>query len=270
MMKHSFTIGVGLALLVVLPTAGFNQQAPESLQQALDRTIAALEQLAGLDQRLSQHDTSAIRDARAWTEPALAVPADRPQARDEELDQLRHDVVALQGALDGDTRIGATPVDSAGLNPATAGSQPAITATPATTGLDEAARHGLSAPSNAPTNTAKNVVPVPAPAAKRAFEPSGYSADALEFGRALYRREKFDAALVQFESQGTNIEATYWKARCLDRLNKQSEAIAAYNQVIASPSAGALVARAKDDVEFLAWRIAIESATKPASGKEQP
>jgi tetratricopeptide (TPR) repeat protein len=264
MMKHNFAIGVGLALAVVLPTAALGKQAPETLQQALDRTLAALEQLAGIEQRLAKHDASAVREAIAWTEPGIAVPADQPQARDEQLDALRHEVVALQGALDGDTRTNAPAATAKSPN----SPQPS-SATAATTGLDDATRRALGAP-NSPRSGARDGAQDALPAAKRTFEPSGYSADPLELGRALYRREKFAAALVQFESQGTNIEATYWKARCLEHLNQSSDAIAAYNQVIASPAAGELVKRAKDDLEFLQWRLAIERANKPAPVKEQP
>ena len=263
MMKHNFAVGVGLALLVVLPTSALGVQAPETLQQALERTLAALEQLAGIEQRLAKHDTGAIRDAIASTEPALAVPADRPQARDEQLDLLRREVVSLQGALDGDSRIGAPATKSNAVE-----SQRTPASGAATTGLDEATRRALGAPVSAQEKLDGALGSAPAP--KRTFEPRGYSADPLELGRALYRREKFADALVQFESQGTQIEATYWKARCLERLNKSSDAIAAYKQVVASPSAGPLAARAKDDLEFLTWCTSIQRAAQPSPAKEQP
>jgi tetratricopeptide (TPR) repeat protein len=263
MMKHNFAVGVALALAVVLPTAALGKQAPETLQQALERTIAALEQLAGIEQRLARHDAGAIRDAIASTEPALTVPANKPQARDEQLDALRHDVVALQGALDGDMRAG-----EPAAKPSAHDSQPPSTSSAATTGLDEATRRALGAPASAEQQIDGALGSAPAP--KRTFEPRGYSADPLELGRALYRREKFGQALVQFESQGTAIEATYWKARCLERLNKTSDAIAAYKQVIASPSAGPLAARAKDDLDFLTWCTAIQRTAQVPSSKEQP
>jgi tetratricopeptide (TPR) repeat protein len=263
MMKHNFAVGVGLALAVVLPTAALGKQAPETLQQALERTLAALEQLTGIEQRLAKHDAGAIRDALASTEPALAVPANQPQARDEQLDLLRHQVVALQGALEGDTRAG---VLAAQVN--APDSQRPPTAGAATTGLDDATRRALGAPASAHDKVDGALGSAPAP--KRTFEPRGYSADPLELGRVLYRREKFAEALVQFESQGTEIEATYWKARCLEHLNKSSDAIAAYKQVIASPSAGPLAARAKDDLDFLTWCAAIQRAAKPSPAKEQP
>jgi tetratricopeptide (TPR) repeat protein len=150
-------------------------------------------------------------------------------------------------------------------SPPFASSTQPITRTAPTTGLNDAARRVLGAPLPEPnTPEAQASDPAAKPAAKHAFEASGYSADPLELGRAYYRREKFEAALIQFESQGTNIEATYWKARCLERLNKPNDAIAAYNQVIASPTAGGLVTLAKDDLEFLKWRIAFEGVKKTA------
>ncbi len=53
-------------------------------------------------------------------------------------------------------------------------------------------------------------------------------------------------------------EADYWTGRCLERLGRETEAVAAYTSVIESEAGVALVERATSDREFLRWMIDFE------------
>jgi tetratricopeptide (TPR) repeat protein len=257
MMKHTFAIGVGLATLFVVPAAT-SQKRADSLEQMLDQTIAALEQLIGLEQRLHDHDATAVADTVARTEPALATPSDHPQGRDDLLDALRRDVVRLQGALEGDQRAGT----AASSNPA----QPTTTAIVATIGLDDAHRSALATKDG---DAAAIGAGDSKKSEKKSFEEAGYAADALLLGQAYFRKGEFAKALKTLSSCGAEVDATYWKARCLEKLGRTDEAIAAYEQVVAAPSGGKCAERAKDDLEFLKWTAAFRESSKTSNNGEQ-
>lgn len=252
MMKHTFAIGVGLATLFVVPAAT-SQKRADSLEQMLDQTIAALEQLIGLEQRLHDHDATAVADTIARTEPALATPSDKPQTRDDLLDALRRDVVRLQGALEGDQRASASTA------------QPTATKTVATIGLDDAHRSALAKDGDTAAIGTRDVKQ----SDKKSFEEAGYAADALRLGQAYYRKGEFAKALKILAGCGAEVDATYWKARCLEKLGRTDEAIAAYEQVVAAPAGGKSAERAKDDLEFLRWTAAFRESSKASNSEEQ-
>lgn len=279
MLKFNYAINLALATLLVVPAVTLGTSQNEPLEQTLRRTMRALEQLAGIEQRLQEHDASAISAALAATEPSLPTPADRPDARDELLVALRADVARLQGEAELlENGVGAT----AELHtPAPPPAEPVVSSdgtaaeAPATLGLDDAARRllaaraavGSSAPS-APSATVSQPTTTNAEG-KRAFEPEGYAADALKLGRAYYRQGQFAQALATFEARRDDPDAAYWRARCLEKLGRGADALAAYSGVIANPKAGAIGERAKEDFDFLQWRLEFEGA-RGGKGAKQP
>ena len=270
MMKFQYAINLGLATLLVVPAVTLGASTNDSLEDTLARTIQALEQLAGIEQRLHEHDVTAIDDARAWSEAPLAVPEANPGARDDLLLELRGNVARLQGDLDGlQSRAPAGSVSAPPL-PADVTEETSVPAGPATVGLDELARRRLTQRPKPAIDTAPVAVQ-PAQGAKSGaprLEPEGYTADPLKLGRAYYRQGRYDQALTAFEGLTGNVEGLYWKARSLEKLGRNAEAIAAFGQVIATPDGGALIERAKEDLDFLQWRLGFDKTRSNGGGKQ--
>lgn len=251
MLRFHSLVCLGLACAFVLPAALVGPRQDEPVTVTLEKTLAALEQLAGLGQRLCERDPSAIAAALAATE---APSAGEPAARDALLDALRGEVVALQGVLEGD----------APLQPSTTTTATTPPAPPATTGLDEARLRAL-APLTSQANTTTRTVETAR--AKHEFEDPGYAADSLRLAHAYYREGKLERALLLFETTDAGAESSYWRARCLERLGRTAEALDAYVRVVAAPNAGWHAARAAEDVEFLRWRIALERKVTERAGE---
>jgi len=268
MLRFNFAVNSVLGALLVTPAVTLGVQHNDSLEGTLKRTIASLEELGCIEQRLQSKDASAIADVLRWTEPALQTSSANPAARDEALHDLRGVVSRLQ--RDMDELENTTPPDMLATKTHAAQAQLTIESVaeapePMTTGLDDALRRRLG----------ERVRPVLAETprlidpqgddlklskdAKTAFEGSGYAADALRLGRAYYRQSDFAKALTSFEALPNDHEALYWKARCLEKLHRETEAISAYNALIAMPDGGYSAQRAKEDLEFLEWRLSFES-----------
>jgi tetratricopeptide (TPR) repeat protein len=269
MLKFQYAINLGLALVLGVPAVTLGVQANEPLEVTLRRTIDALDQLASIEERLHERDASAIHDVLRATEAPVAVNAQDPGADDQLLGDLRQQVESLQREVGELERVAPLPtvrVPSPHLVTEDFNAPPS---TP-TVGLDDSARRLLaSAPQvGKRVNTG---APVPTDAVsttsdKRAFEPEGYAADAVTLGRAYYRQGRFDQALATFETAGKNADALYWRARSLEKLARNADALAAYAEVLALPDGGAAAERAKEDLEFLRWRIDFETP-KARGGK---
>lgn len=264
MLKFQYAINLGLALVLGVPAITLGVQANEPLEVTLKRTMQALEQLASVEQRLQDRDVSAIHAALVFTEPAIAVPAQEPEARDALLDDLRGQVERLQRDADALESVAPTDAPPALLQllPENV-EREAERHAPATTGLDDSARRLLGA-SALPASTAASAPVAPAPGklegaavlgGKQAFEPETYAADALKLGRAYYRQGRYDQALAAFETLNKDPDALYWRARSLEKLERTADALAAYGQVLALPNAGYAGERAKEDLDFLTWRL---------------
>lgn len=269
MLKFNYFVNLGLATLLVVPAVTLGARQNEPLEQTLRRTLAALDQLAAVEERLAKGDATAISAVLAATEPPLPTPAERPEARDELLGTLRESVALLQGEIElaegGTTARSGLPV-----SPSSTTDEP-VQVTPApTTGLDEATRR-LLAPRTSPvvqgpTSTPPAVAPSAtsrtstsaSTTAQRSFEAEGYAADALRLGRALYRQSRYAEALSTFERQPNDPECGYWRARTLEKLGREAEAITAYGAIAAMENAGVHGTRAKEDLDFLEWRLAFE------------
>jgi tetratricopeptide (TPR) repeat protein len=259
--RSGLFVPAALAALFVVPTVAWQDGAAPSLEESLRRTLAALESLAGLNQRIEQGELEAVPQLLQATEPALG--------NDEEsgplLTQLRGEVAALEIELD------ALHGDAAVERSAAQGS-----AVPATTGLDDASRALIAAGTLEPANKAANEAGDAAKQAsaakaqresnKRSFEEPGYTADALKLARAYYRQGHYDRAFALLEHRASEPAEAYWRARCLEKLGRLDEAIAAYEVLAADPQGGTDAQRAREDLEFLRWRRQFEERRKSASG----
>ncbi len=276
MLKFNYFTNLGLATLVVVPAVTLGTSQNESLEQTLKRTLHALDQLAAIEQRLATGDATAVSAVLAATELPLPTPPDRPQARDELLDTLRGEVARLEGEVE--LVESGAQVAPTRPKPATNGKVDDVGVPPppaATTGLDDAARRLLGARTSVPvvtptTQPSSSMTSRPVASTARAFENDGYAADTLKLGRALYRQSRYAEALVTFEQRREDAECSYWRARTLEKLGRDSDAITAYGEVIALKDAGAHADRAKEDLEFLEWRLSFEKARPAAKETKKP
>jgi tetratricopeptide (TPR) repeat protein len=259
--RSGFLVPAALAALFVVPTVAWQDGAPPSLEESLRRTMAALEALAGLNQRIEQGEIEAVPQLLQATEPALGADEESGPL----LTQLRGEVAALEielDALHGDAAVERRAVEG--------------NAVPATTGLDDASRALIAATTLEPASktaneagdVAKQVSAAKAQreASKRSFEEPGYTADALKLARAYYRQGNYDRAFALLEHRAAVPAEAYWRARCLEKLGRLDEAIAAYEVLSADPQGGTDAQRAREDLEFLRWRKQFEDRRKSTSG----
>lgn len=273
MMRFQYAINAALGALLVTPALTLGVQHNDSLEAALARTVASLEELGRIEQRLRQQDPSAIADTLRVTEPPLATSADDAGARDAALADLRGVVGRLQHEAD-EIENKASPQTLAQLTRVPlierAPDNAPVSAADLTVGLDDALRRRLG-------ERVRPVLAEPAritatkdersskPSERTAFEGESYAADTLRLGRALYRQGEYQKALEHFEN-AVDAESQYWKARCFEKLARDVEAIAAYTKVIESPDGGYSAQRAKEDLEFLQWRLSFERARAKSAG----
>lgn len=258
MMKLTQALNVAVAGVLVLPAVTLQSGAPGSLREALDGTLRALETLAGVERRLAEDAPGAIEAVLSHTEQPLPVPEGDPGARDRMLETLRDEVAGLQGRFDRvqrertDGGRGAHAGDALELPLDDDLAAPAST----TTGLDDSLRAQLAAGRARP---APRVAPAvqPAQPARRAFEDDGFTADPLRLAQAYYRKGDFERAVEVLDDQA-GPEATYWTARSLEKLGRNEEAAESYRTVAALEDAGPLASRAREDLEFLNWRLEFE------------
>ncbi len=246
MMRLHSVLSAGLAAFFVLPTAlpslGISQDDLHLLEDALSRTVRALEVMGTLEERLRSPDPSMIELVLSSTEPAHLPTAEGG----ERLETLRREVSLLQMEVDSLEASSSTcPADPA---------RPGIT-----TGLDEETRQSLRMPLH--PEEPSTAEPLAAPSTERTSEPSketqpelpGYSADPLRQAMACYRAGRHERALSLLESR-EDLEALYWRSRCLTQLERTDEAIALLTRIIESAGDSYAGRRAESDLDFLRWK----------------
>ena len=268
--RSGLFVPAALAAIFVVPAVAWQEGSTASLQEALQRTVAALEALAGLGERIAGGDRQAVPQLLAATEPALGEEPSPGEA----LTQLRGEVAALEIELDGlhAAMPGATPGHTGARLPSEQDS-----VLPLTTGLDDATRALLADPppvaaESGPLGPSLQDPPAqtgPGRAStKRSFEEPGYAADPFRLARAYYRQGQWEQALALLAEPSANPEEAYWRARCLDKLGRFDEAVAAYEALAADPGGGTHAQRAREDLEFLRWRRQFEARREAARGKD--
>lgn len=289
MLKAMLPLSTVFGLFAAVPmSAG---QEPRTLSEALADTIETLEVLRGYrsaDPRTIEQDL--VVDV---TEPALGDPqarVERLQTLGNDLDRLHAHLELLQsGALPASAPIATfdrPTVPTVGLaegelerlvansrrarlpvQPATA-EDPTATSLANTTGL----RPGPSGPPpNAPnasgdandpstasgsgsTGTASTDADSTTPA-----DDDARAEIAFAKARAAYFAKRYDTALAEFEAGSDDARHRYWRARCLEQLDRLEEALALYDTVVADPTAGDLADKAKGDGDFLRWKLDFEN-----------
>ncbi len=270
MSRTGLVSNAAIGVLLLVPALTLQGRSPASLEEALESTLRALEALGAIEQRIAHSDPEAVGVLLASTEPA----PEAPQALEHALLDLRAEVSSLECELDG---LHAQTAGPAQQDPqaqdADAGAGGAPIAP--TTGLDDATRRRLAGSALSAVEPLAQVEPLAAAGAAAAvlhsFEAPGYMADALRLARACYRQGRWHEGLALLEGRDGTPAETYWRARCLEKLERNDEAIAAYERLVADPAGGWEAARAREDLEFLRWRLdflARRGAAK-ASGEDQ-
>lgn len=261
-MRHGSILGVGLGLVVVLPSLTASQSAGE-LERTLSDTVRALAVLTGLEPGLAARPPEqTVELARSATEPAFGDEAQR----DEQLQRLRKDVGRLQMLSDELARVAEhdpAQVPSPSSPSSTGGIGHAGLAI--TTGLDDRLRAQLS---SEPLLTLPRD---PQAAGTEHRTAKAAHADVLRQGQALLRAGKAKEALAVLRDAEDDVRANYWMARALEQLDRADEALDLYRAVAAAPTAGYLAQRAKNDAEFVEWkrgfaaRLGVKSAQEASS-----
>lgn len=252
MMKFHYLLSLAAGALMVVPPIAFRAQEGEgedSLKRALSRTLAAIDELAGVQEQIARGDRAGIVSILSATEKA----AGEPRQRDEFLATLREEVSGLQMVLD-EERAGTTPsilsYSSFGLGP-----DPLHSTSPRSTGgstspvgLSGDWRDSLSL-GGAPGG--RGEARRPTSSAGAGLEQDGFSADPLREGKLLARAGRHQDAIRALMPIQEQPEASYWIARSLQRLDRDQEARELLRRLVADESAGIHGRRAQRDLDFL-------------------
>lgn len=182
-------------------------------------------------------------------------PLGDARARDERLEQLRGSLAQLEGGAAGaglPAPLASADQEAMRFAPPTPGAQAQPLAAPAPA-------HALApalAPAigSSPSSPAAASSAIDASAGANALEGPGYCADRVRQGRAYYKAGLYERALSALEPVREQPQALHWRARCYERLGRSSEAIDAYERLIANPQAGPAADLARADLDFLRWR----------------
>jgi len=258
MMKHSVGIATGLASLFVLPMA-LGQQDVERFNEALNEISHAIDVMTGIDQALKEEPDRGIGLVLSATE----APHLEQRGLDDRLGSLRKEVSLLQMELDALESPSATMT----LQPfvrsepaADGGSPDARVESPVRTmitGLDDSLRAEISrretSQAGRPFSGTGTGMSTGTNRSAEGPEHGGYTADPLGQAQACYRTGRFQQGLELLEElEGTT--ALYWKARCLDRLERLDEALALLAQIKAEEGDSYEGRRAAKDLEFIEWK----------------
>jgi len=243
MMRLHFAFSVLLATAVVLPNAARGKQDDVALKGTLSRTVRAIESLNNLREQLEAGEFGAIERLLVQTE----APIMQDRQRDEFLVTLRKEVSGLQMSVDAlltDPSLKVQPTARRSTNAQTAGGL--------TSGLSPEMRRAIGAQPNmvdtrsGPTGELHTN--------KREIEAPGFVADRLRQGRLYFRTGRYEDALGVLKTIKNSVQARYWEARSLERLDRTSAALELYRELSEQTEDASIAARAKSDLNFLTWK----------------
>ncbi len=248
MLKFTYLFNFGLVGALVVPGMVNQGASVEQLTQAIETTDNALRSLQAIEVDLEKREYAAVEEILAATE----APLGGERERSELLDQLRSQIGVLDTQLQEFNT--PSPLEHLQTDPTEVLALPENGGTEvATTGLSDTDRVEVS----------EVWPPIPGDGSPRVrlegnlitVEKPGFTVDALRQGRAYYRAGRYREALVLFTTREGEPQADYWIGRCLERMNRPTEAVAAYTRVIENEESGVLGERAESDRSFLRWLI---------------
>jgi len=250
MMRYQTALSGALATLLVVPAVTLGEGQLSSLEDTLSGTLRSLRVMAGIQVQVENGDEGAARSLLKVTE----TPILDPKSRDDRVVTLRDEVNLLRTELDA---LENQAVASPGLQ-ATSSAAPGLGRVG--TGLDDDDRIALENISRPGGNlsgltTGFTTQGTPPPPGAVSPEHDGYSADALRHARACFRAGRHREALAVLGNSGGAPEILYWRARCLEELDRLTESASLLEQVVASDATGSLGRRARTDLDFVRWKI---------------
>jgi len=260
MLKFHSALTAGLATLLVAPTV-LQDDDLAILEHTLAKTDQALEILRGLHPRFDTDAQGAGRLLLAATEP----PVLDEQLRDERLVALREEVSILRSELDRlqapdelpplesttpEGTVVNVPFDMPGTGPLALTREEALRRAmePKT-----ATRPRTSRPTTEPGMQEPPPPEAVAVDARPLPEGKDYSADPLGHARACYRAGRYQQGLALLRGHEDPV-SMYWRARCLEKLERLQEAVTTLEKVIEKSPDSAEARRARTDLEFLRWK----------------
>ncbi len=254
MLKFTYLINFGLAGALIVPSVAQKMGSIEHLENAIANTDLAIEGLSRLETDLQAGDYSAVQQVLESTES----PFGGAQERSVLLDRLRDEIGQLEAQVE--------KIDQRATLPHLQEDPTEnIDAETPTVGLSQQGRDTLE--EIWPPVPGSNTPAVRKSGDRLKFEDDGFTVDALRQGRAYYRAGRYKEALRLIETRKGDPEADYWIGRCLERLDRTQEAIAAYAGVEAAVESGPLADRAKADREFLEWLINFDRKVRDLRGE---
>jgi tetratricopeptide (TPR) repeat protein len=264
MLKYTNLFNFGLAGALIVPSIKQQLDSPQRIEQSLRTTESAISALETIETDLAAADYSAVERILASTE----APFGGERERSTLLDNLRREIGELNAKVE--------HIDNAPLLPHLSTDPTAsLDATPnsavetqvATTGLSDEGRAGLG--NIWPPIVGGSASPVRTEDDRDAFEPEGFTVDAVLQGRAYYRAKRYEEALTLLRTRSGEPQADYWIGRTYERLGRTREAIASYTAVVNNTEATPAEAdRAKRDREFLGWLVDFDRKVKDLRGPE--
>jgi len=232
MKSHSILTG-GLAAFFVLPLFA-QDQVLRTLENALFGTNHAIDSLGKIQERIQLDPLAGIDLILAATE----TPQLEERERDRRLQELRDEVNALQMRYDSmrmasDPNRVSLPVEQV----PTTGLSPDL--------RDQLLRSRGLAPEGADL--------LPRHAARVLPEGPDYSADSIAQARTYYRLRRYQEGLTTLRNVGDDPIGLYWRARCLEKLDRLEEAIRVLERVVELAPESHEGKRAKTDIDFLTW-----------------
>jgi len=265
MLKAMLPLTSMLGLLYAVPLA-VQDEAPRTLQSALEETVRSLDVLRGVA-TIERPDIGLVRAA---TEAPLADPIERLARLDRlhgDLSRLEAHLELLRSGVAPATAFMSLPTDAAPvptrgladgeiallIEATRAPLAPAVTAPP--TSRDRSSTNDIRRPSSESPVEGGTTTPVDTNTS--GATPPQPMDESLAFAkaRAAYLAGQFDRALTAFQSGPDDPRHRYWRALCLDRLGRVEEALALFDVIVSDANAGEYVERARSDADFLRWKV---------------
>lgn len=264
MLKYTNLFNFGLAGALIVPSIKQQLDSPQRIEESLRSTESAISALEAIESDLAAADYGAVARILASTEAPFGGERERSML----LDSLRREIGELNSKVE---RIDNAPLLPHLSNDPTANLEPSldgpVQTEVATTGLSEEGRVGLG--NIWPPVLGGSASPVRTEDDRYAFEPDGFTVDAVLQGRAYYRAKRYEEALTLLRTRAGEPQADYWMGRTLERLGRTREAIAAYTAVVNNTeSTPAEADRAKRDREFLDWLVDFDRKVRDLRGPE--
>jgi len=256
MMRFQTVVASGLTTFLVVPAVTLGGDEIGTLKEALTNTARALEILAGIENKLDDDEPVSAGIVLAVTEPSIL----DARRRDERLNALRNECSLLQTELDllenaATAEAPSTETTSHVSTPTVAGDAHSLP--PVHTGIDEATRNALRSLAGEETSQGEPrdaSATVEAAAGEGSPETEEYSADPVGQARACYRAKRYAQGFALLEKVTSGTQALYWRARCLEKLDRLDEAATDLRKVIEQTSDGFEKQRAQTDLEFIEWK----------------